>query len=208
MTPSGSCGRPVRSTTSPSTRYGLAPEDLFFDPLALTLATGIEESRRDGIETLEGIRLIKSSLPGAKTILGLSNISFGLTPAARHVLNSVYLHECQEAGLDAAIVHAARILPLNRLDPEHVKICLDLIYDRRDPATGYDPLQELLRAFEGVSSASMSTKEDRSGWTVEERLKQRIIDGDRDGLDADLAEALDAGRPRLVDRQRRPAVAG
>ncbi|HUP84205.1 MAG TPA: methionine synthase [Acidimicrobiales bacterium] len=177
--------------------YGIAPEDLLFDPLALTLATGIEESRRDGIETLEGIRAIKASLPGAKTILGLSNISFGLSPAARHVLNSVYLHECQEAGLDAAIVHAARILPLNRIDPEHVKICLDLIYDRRDPATGYDPLQELLRAFEGVSSAAVSTKEDRSGWPVEERLKQRIIDGDREGLDDDLAEALASGRTAL-----------
>jgi 5-methyltetrahydrofolate--homocysteine methyltransferase len=98
-------------------RYGLSPEDLFFDPLALTLATGMDESRKDGIATLEGIKLIKASLPGAKTILGLSNISFGLSPAARHVLNSVYLHECQEAGLDAAIVHAARILPLNRIDP-------------------------------------------------------------------------------------------
>ena len=178
-------------------KYGIAPEDLFFDPLALTLATGIEESRKDGIATLDGIRLIKASLPGAKTILGLSNISFGLSPAARHVLNSVYLHECQEAGLDAAIVHAARILPLNRIDPEHVKICLDLIYDRRDEATGYDPLQALLRAFEGVSSAALSTKEDRSGWPVEQRLSQRIVDGDRDGLEDDLAEAMGAGRTPL-----------
>ncbi|MDQ3106274.1 MAG: B12-binding domain-containing protein, partial [Actinomycetota bacterium] len=109
----------------------------------------------------------------------------------------VYLHECQEAGLDAAIVHAARILPLNRIDPEHVKICLDVIYDRRDEATGYDPLQSLLRAFEGVSSAALSTKEDRSGWTIEERLKQRIVDGDRDGLDDDLAEAMGAGKTPL-----------
>jgi 5-methyltetrahydrofolate--homocysteine methyltransferase len=157
----------------------------------------MDESRGDGMATIEGITLIKSELPGAKTILGLSNISFGRSPAARHVLNSVYLHECQEAGLDAAIVHAARILPLNRIDPEHVKICLDVIYDRRDPATGYDPLQELLRAFEGVSSAALSTKEDRSGWTIEARLKQRIIDGDRDGLDDDLAEAMSAGKTPL-----------
>jgi 5-methyltetrahydrofolate--homocysteine methyltransferase len=176
-------------------RYGLAPEDLFFDPLALTLATGMEESRRDGIETIEGIKRIKAELPGAKTILGLSNISFGLTPAARHVLNSVFLHECQEAGLDAAIVHAARILPLNRLDPRAVEICLDLIYDRR--REGYDPLQELLAMFEGVSSASLSAQEDRSGWTVEERLKQRIIDGDRNGLETDLDEAMAAGKPAL-----------
>ncbi len=177
-------------------RYGIDPEDLFFDPLALTLATGLEESRRDGIETLEGIRLIKSELPGVHTILGLSNISFGLTPAARHVLNSVFLHECQEAGLDAAIVHAGRILPLNRLDPRQVEVCLDLIYDRRREADGYHPLQELLRLFEGVSAATVSTKEDRSEWPVAERLKQRIIDGDRDGLEADLQEAL-AGKGPL-----------
>jgi 5-methyltetrahydrofolate--homocysteine methyltransferase len=176
-------------------KYGIAPEDLFFDPLALTLATGIEESRGDGMSTLDGIRLIKSSLPGAKTILGLSNISFGLKPAARHVLNSVFLHECQEAGLDAAIVHAGRILPLNRLDPRHVEVCLDLIYDRR--REGYDPLSELLTMFEGVESAALSTKEDRSGWPVEQRLSQRIIDGDRDGLDDDLAEAL-AAKPALA----------
>ncbi|MBW3615208.1 MAG: homocysteine S-methyltransferase family protein, partial [Actinobacteria bacterium] len=176
-------------------RYGIDPQDLFFDPLALTLATGIDESRRDGIETLEGIRLIKSELPGVHTILGLSNISFGLTPAARHVLNSVFLHECQEAGLDAAIVHAGRILPLNRLDPHQVEVCLDLIYDRR--REGYDPLQALLRLFEGVSSAAVSTKEDRSGWPVGERLKQRIIDGDRDALEADLQEALGSGKGPL-----------
>ena len=95
-------------------RYGLAPEDLLFDPLALPLSTGMEESRNDGIETIEGIRAIKSELPGVSTILGLSNVSFGLNPAARQVLNSVFLHECVEAGLDSAIVHASKILPLSR----------------------------------------------------------------------------------------------
>ncbi|HWW52124.1 MAG TPA: homocysteine S-methyltransferase family protein, partial [Acidimicrobiales bacterium] len=100
-------------------RYGISPTDLFFDPLALPLSTGMEEGRRDGIETIEGIRLIKESLPGVHTILGLSNVSFGLTAAARHVLNSVFLHECQQAGLDAAIVHAARIMPLSKIDPAH-----------------------------------------------------------------------------------------
>ncbi len=175
-------------------RYGLSPTDLFFDPLALTLATGIEESRRDGIETIEGIRRIKAELPGVNTILGLSNVSFGLSPAARHVLNSVFLHECQQAGLDAAIVHAARIVPLNRLDPRAVEVCLDLIYDRR--REGYDPLQELIGLFEGVSSAALE-KEDRSGWPVGERLKQRIIEGDRDGLEADLDEALASGMAAL-----------
>ncbi len=168
-------------------RYGLEPGDLLFDPLALPLSTGMEESRRDGIETLEGIRRIKAELPGVHTILGLSNISFGLTPAARHVLNSVFLHEAVEAGLDAAIVHAARIMPLSKIPERQRDVCLDLIHERR--RDGYDPLQELLALFEGVSSAAL-VKEDRSGWPVEERLKQRIIDGDRDGLTDDLDEAL------------------
>jgi 5-methyltetrahydrofolate--homocysteine methyltransferase len=176
-------------------RYGLEPADLLFDPLALPLSTGMEESRRDGIETIEGIRLIKEALPGVSTILGLSNVSFGLNPAARHVLNSVFLHECVEAGLDAAIVHAARIMPLNKIDDRAKEICLDLVYDRRRP--GYDPLQELLRLFEGVS-ATAAVKEDRSGWPVAERLKARIIDGDRDGLEAELEEALASGRTALA----------
>jgi 5-methyltetrahydrofolate--homocysteine methyltransferase len=174
-------------------RYGLEPGDLLFDALALPLSTGMEESRRDGIETIEGIRRIKAELPGVHTILGLSNVSFGLTPAARHVLNSVFLHECVEAGLDAAIVHAARIMPLAKIPQRQVEVCLDLIYDRRTDT--YDPLQELLALFEGVTSASV-VKEDRSGWPVEERLKQRIIDGDREGLTADLDEAL-AAKPAL-----------
>jgi len=167
--------------------YGLSPSDLLFDPLALPISTGMEEGRKDGIETIQGIRRIKAELPGVHTILGLSNVSFGLTPAARHVLNSVFLHECQQAGLDAAIVHAARIMPLNRIDERAREVCLDLVYDRRRP--GYDPLQELLALFEGVSSDALE-KEDRSDWTLDRRLSQRIIDGDRDGLEADLDEAL------------------
>ncbi|HUY86960.1 MAG TPA: vitamin B12 dependent-methionine synthase activation domain-containing protein, partial [Acidimicrobiales bacterium] len=147
---------------------------------------------------------IKSKLPGCFTVLGLSNVSFGLNPAARHVLNSVYLHECVKAGLDCAIAHAGRIIPLNRIDDKHRQICLDLIYDKRIPAAGsgldpgsqYDPLKELLAAFEGVS-AQGPTKQDRSGWPVERRLSQRIIDGERDGLDLDLAEALKSGLTAL-----------
>lgn len=170
-----------------TTRYGLEPSDLFFDALALPLSTGLEESRRDGIETIEGIKAIKRELPGVYTVLGLSNVSFGLSPASRVALNSVFLHECVEAGLDAAIVHAARIVPLNRIDDEVREICLDLIYDRR--REGYDPLQALIAKFEGVSSAT-AAREDRSGWSIEKRLSQRIIDGDRNGLDDELAEAL------------------
>ena len=176
-------------------RYGIAPEDIFFDPLALTLATGIEESRGDGVATIEGIRLIKEQLPGVGTVLGLSNISFGLNPAARQALNSVYLHECQQAGLDAAIVHAARIVPISRMPEEQVKTCLDLIYDRR--SDGYDPLHKLMELFEGATTTG-AEKEDRSGWPIDQRLSQRIIDGDRNGLHDDLDQAMAEGLAPLA----------
>jgi 5-methyltetrahydrofolate--homocysteine methyltransferase len=176
-------------------RYGLSPSDLLFDPLALPLSTGMEESRRDGIETIEGIRRIKAELPGVYTILGLSNVSFGLNPAARQVLNSVFLHECVEAGLDAAIVHASKILPLSRIDERAKEVCLDLIYDRR--RDGYDPLQELLALFEGATVDTGAQREDRSGWPVARRLEQRIVDGDRNGLETELDEALGGGTAAL-----------
>jgi 5-methyltetrahydrofolate--homocysteine methyltransferase len=168
-------------------RYGLEPEDLFFDALALPLSTGMEESRRDSIETIEAIKAIKRELPGVHTVLGISNVSFGLAPPARQVLNAVFLHECVAAGLDAAIVHAGRIAPLHKIDPAHREICLDLVYDRR--RDDYDPLAALMAAFAGASSAATVT-EDHSGWTVDRRLSQRIVDGDRIGLEGDLDEAL------------------
>jgi 5-methyltetrahydrofolate--homocysteine methyltransferase len=177
-------------------RYGLRPQDLLFDPLALPLSTGMEESRKDGIETIEGIRRIKAELPGVYTVLGLSNVSFGLNPAARQVLNSVFLHECVQAGLDAAIVHASKILPLTKIDDRAREVCLDLIYDRRHD--GYDPLTELLALFEGVSASTTASAEDRSGWPVERRLEHRIIDGDRNGIEQDLDEAMAAGSTPLV----------
>jgi 5-methyltetrahydrofolate--homocysteine methyltransferase len=177
-------------------RYGLRSEDLMFDALALPLSTGMEESRKDGIETIEGIRRIKAELPGVFTILGLSNVSFGLNPAARQVLNSVFLHECVEAGLDAAIVHASKILPLSKIDDRAKEVCLDLVYDRRHD--GYDPLTELLSIFEGVSATTATTAEDRSGWPVEQRLEHRIIDGDRNGLEDDLEEAMANGITPLL----------
>src|SRR6478672_2771794 len=170
-------------------KYGIEPTDLIFDTLTFPLSTGDDDLRRDAMETIEAIRRIKTELPGASTILGLSNVSFGLKPVARHVLNSVFLHECREAGLDAAIVHAARIVPLNRVDERQREVALDLIYDRRDPARDYDPLTEFMALFEGVEAGAIE-KEDRSGWPVSERLSHRIIDGDRDGLEADLDEAL------------------
>jgi len=177
-----------------TTRYHLEPSDLVFDPLVLPLSTGMEESRRDGIETIEGIRRIKQELPGVFTLVGLSNVSFGLSPAARHVLNSVFLHECVQAGLDAAIVHAARIMPLSKIDERTRQVCLDLVYDRR--SEGYDPLSELLGLFEGVSATAVE-QEDRSGWSVEERLQHRVVDGDRNGLEVELEEALSAGHSPL-----------
>jgi 5-methyltetrahydrofolate--homocysteine methyltransferase len=176
-------------------RYGLAPEDLIFDPLALPLSTGMEESREDGIETIEGIKAIKEQLPGVSTILGLSNVSFGLNPAARQVLNSVFLHECVEAGLDSAIVHASKILPLARIDERAKEICLDLVYNRRTDS--YDPLQELLAHFEGATVNSNAADE-HLDWPVDQRLSQRIIDGNRNGLDGDLTEALDSGLEALA----------
>src|SRR4051794_794476 len=168
-------------------RYGLSASDLIFDALTFPLSTGDDDLRRDGLATIEAIRRIKAEIPGAHTVLGVSNVSFGLSPAARHVLNSVFLHECVEAGLDAAIVHAARIMPLNRIPEDQRTAALDLVHDRRAP--GYDPLARLLDVFADVKHVA-TEKEDRSGWPVEERLKSRIIDGERDGLVADLDEAL------------------
>jgi 5-methyltetrahydrofolate--homocysteine methyltransferase len=174
-------------------RYGIEPTDLIFDCLTFPLSTGQDDLRRDGIETMEAIKRVKAELPGASTILGVSNVSFGLKPAARHVLNSVFLHECVQAGLDAAIVHAARIMPMHKIDDRVQDVALDLVYDRR--RDDYDPLTEFMALFEGVEASAVE-QEDRSGWPVEERLKHRIIDGDRDGIEADLDESLTT-RPAL-----------
>ncbi len=175
-------------------RYGLEPSDLIFDALTFPLSTGDEDLRADAMATIDAIKRIKAELPGVFTTLGVSNVSFGLKPAARHVLNSVFLHECVQAGLDSAIVHAAKIQPLNRIPDEQRQVALDLIYDRR--TSDYDPLQELLAVFEDVQEVQ-AEKEDRSGWSVEQRLSQRIIDGDRDGLEADLEESLAQGTSPL-----------
>ena len=167
--------------------YGIEPSDLIFDCLTFPLGSGQEDLRRDGIETIEAIRRVKAELPGVSTILGVSNVSFGLKPALRHALNSVFLHECVEAGLDAAIVHAARIMPMHKIDEQVRALALDLVYDRR--RDGYDPLSGLMAAFEDVDAAAVE-REDRSGWPVAQRLKHRIIDGDRDGLEPDLDDQL------------------
>ncbi|MFF3248519.1 methionine synthase [Streptomyces sp. NPDC002870] len=176
--------------------WGVLESDILIDTLTFTICTGQEESRKDGIATIEAIRELKRRRPDVQTTLGLSNISFGLNPAARVVLNSVFLDECVKAGLDSAIVHASKILPIARLEEEQVKVALDLIYDRR--AEGYDPLQKLMELFEGVNMKSMKAgkAEELLALPLEERLKRRIIDGEKNGLEADLDEALQT-RPAL-----------
>src|SRR3989454_2159333 len=170
----------------------LPGSDIFFDPLALPISTGIEEDRRNALETIEAIRRIKATLPGCFTILGVSNISFGLNPASRVVLNSVFLHDAVAAGLDAAIVNASKIEPLNRIGEQELKVARDLIYDRRrfdgDTCT-YDPLIEFTTLFEGVKAKS--AKKASKGETVEERLKNHIIDGEKIGLEDELRSALE-----------------
>jgi 5-methyltetrahydrofolate--homocysteine methyltransferase len=177
--------------------YGMHEGDILVDCLTFTLATGQEESRRDGIETIAAIRLLKERRPGVGTTLGLSNISFGLKPAARVVLNSVFLHECQKAGLTSAIVHASKILPMNRIPEDQREGALDLVYDRR--REGYDPLTAYLDLFEGVDAqASAGSRLDAlMALPLEERLQRRIIDGEKNGLTADLDEAMAAGRKPL-----------
>ncbi len=176
--------------------YGIPPYEIFFDPLALPISTGIEEDRVNGRETIAAIRRIRAELPDCHILLGISNISFGLNPAARQVLNSMFLHEAMQAGMDAAIVSAAKILPLAKIDPEHQQVCRDLIYDRRrfeGDVCVYDPLAELTRLFEGKT-----TQQDRSqveNLPLEERLKRHIIDGDRLGLEDTLAKALEKYSP-------------
>ncbi|HVG38570.1 MAG TPA: methionine synthase, partial [Pyrinomonadaceae bacterium] len=172
--------------------FGLPASDVFFDPLALPISTGIEEDRRNAAETILALRRIKAELPGCYTILGVSNVSFGLSPASRVVLNSVFLHEAIEAGLDAAIVHAGKIVPLNRINPRELEVARQLIYDERkfdgDVCT-YDPLAEFTKLFEGVTAKK--EKKDESHLPVEERLKTYIIDGEKIGLEDALNLALE-----------------
>ena len=186
--------------------FGIPAHEIFYDPLALPISTGIEEDRRNGAATIEAIRMIRQQLPGVHVVLGVSNVSFGLSPAARIVLNSVFLHDCCEAGMDAAIVSPAKILPLAKISAEHQQVCRDLIEDRRRfEAEGdgsictYDPLTELTTLFEGVSAReARASGPSLADLPVEERLKQHIIDGERIGLEAALAEALTTYPPLQI----------
>jgi 5-methyltetrahydrofolate--homocysteine methyltransferase len=176
--------------------WGMREEDIIVDCLTFPIATGQEETRRDALETIEAIAELKRRHPGVQTTLGVSNVSFGLKPAARAVLNSVFLAECVRAGLDSAIVHAARIMPIARIPDEQRQAALDLVYDRR--REGYDPLSRLLELFEGVDAAELKANRtaELAGLPLWERLKRRIIDGERVGLEADLDTALEQ-RPAL-----------
>ncbi|HEV8569048.1 MAG TPA: methionine synthase [Actinoplanes sp.] len=177
--------------------WGLARSDILVDCLTFPIATGQEETRRDGLETIEAIRRINELYPGVNFTLGISNISFGLNPAARQVLNSVFLNECAQAGMTSAIVHASKILPMSKIPEEQRQVALDMIYDRR--TEGYDPLQKFLQLFEGVdvASARETRAQELASLPLDERLKRRIIDGERNGLEADLDTALES-QPALA----------
>ena len=179
-------------------KWGMRVEDIIIDALTFPVATGQEETRRDGLETINAIREIRRLYPGVQTTLGVSNISFGLNPAARIVLNSVFLHEAVNAGLTSAIVHPSKITPFARISDEVKEVALDLIYDRRkyeNDLVTYDPLTRFLDLFEGVEAASgrASRAEELLLLPLQERLQRRIIDGERAGLEADLDLAMAEG---------------
>ena len=176
--------------------------DILIDCLTFPIATGQEETRKDGIETINAIKQLKLEFPEVQTTLGVSNVSFGLNPAARVVLNSVFLHECVQAGLDSAIVHPSKITPMVRIDERQKQVALDLIYDRRtfegDECT-YDPLQEFLQMFDGVELATSKNAraEALAALPLFDRLQRRIVDGEKVGLENDLTAALEQGTPPL-----------
>ena len=183
--------------------WGMRVDDILIDCLTFPIATGQEETRRDGIETLNAIKALKEEFPNVQTTLGVSNVSFGLNPAARIVLNSVFLAEAVKNGLDSAIVHPSKITPINRIPAEQLKVALDLVYDRRESdASGdviYDPLTKFLQLFENIEVTT--TKESRAAelaaLPLNERLQRRIIDGEKVGLSEDLQSALDLKIPAL-----------
>ncbi|MBY0359301.1 MAG: methionine synthase [Candidatus Obscuribacterales bacterium] len=171
---------------------GISAEDIIFDALTFTLSTGNDDDRRLGIETLEGIKLIKKHLPGVKTILGVSNISFGFDSPIRKILNSVFLHYAVEAGLDLAIVHASKIVPLYRISEEERALHEKLVFDQRSP--DYDPLFRLLDFYKDKKQSGSKAPK-KQAQNIEEALKQRVIDGDRVGLENDLAKAMEKYKP-------------
>ena len=180
-----------RLTAFACERFGLPPSDLLIDPLTFTIATGNEDDRKLGLWTLDGIERIRQALPEVQIILGLSNISFGLNPAARHVLNSVFLDHALKRGLTGAILHHSKIMPLHKIPEAEAKAAEDLIFDRR--RDGYDPLQAFIALFQ--DRAAEAKAERKRPESVEERLKLRIVDGDKLGLGEDLDLAMRSYKP-------------
>ena len=185
-------------------QWGMNVGDILIDCLTFPIATGQEETRKDGIETLSAIQSLKAKFPDVQTTLGVSNVSFGLNPAARILLNSVFLSEAVKAGLDSAIVHPSKITPIARIEPRALEVALDLIYDRRvygeDGECTYDPLTVFLELFDGVEAKStkISRAAELAALPLTERLERRIIDGEKVGLEGDLQEALSAGLKPLA----------
>jgi 5-methyltetrahydrofolate--homocysteine methyltransferase len=175
--------------------HGLDAGDLFFDPLVLPVSTGMEADRRSGLETIEGTRQIAAALPHCQLTCGVSNVSFGLNPAARVALNSVFLHELVEAGMTSAIVHASKILPLNRIPEEQRAAAMDLLYDRR--REGHDPLQAFIELFRDVQAGGAAAVEQKN-LTLEEKLQAHIVDGEKGGLNGTLDEAMGRYPPLAI----------
>ena len=183
--------------------WGMRVEDIIVDCLTFPIATGQEETRRDAIETIGAISDITKKYPDIHTTLGVSNVSFGLNPASRAVLNSVFLHEATDAGLDTAIIDAAKILPLASIPEEQRQVAWDLVWDKREYAEDgtltYDPLARMLEMFDGVDSAALKDQRaaELAAMPVRERLERRIIDGESKGLEADLDLAREEGATAL-----------
>ncbi len=179
--------------------WGMLTSDILIDCLTFPIATGQEETRRDGIETLNAISELKKKYPDVQTTLGVSNVSFGLNPAARIVLNSVFLAEAVKMGLDSAIVHPSKITPISRIDPKQLEVAMDLVYDKRifdaDGNCTYDPLEIYLNLFDGVETktSKITRAAELAALPLIERLERRIIDGEKVGLEADLDEAMASG---------------
>ena len=189
----------VKRAINRTRECGLSDYELFFDPLALPISTGIEEDRLNAKETITAISKIRENFPDIHIILGISNISFGLSPLSRINLNSIFLDECIKAGLDSAIIAPNKILPLSKISEETKKLCLDLIYDKRkfeDDICIYDPLVELTKAFQDLSIQDFKkASSENKNLTLEESLKNHIIDGEKIGLEDQLNKALKKYKP-------------
>jgi len=180
--------------------YGIRAEDIFFDTLTFTLGSGDQEFRAAAAETLEAIGRVKREIPDAKTILGVSNVSYGFHPEARQVLNSVFLHDAIERGLDAAIVHVQKIIPLFKIPENEIRLCRNLIHNDWGKENR-DPVQAFLAYFEEKKGSGKKEESRKPATGVEEALKEKIIEGNREGLEAELDRALKTYSPLEIVNQ-------